>query len=148
MALGSFIIGGGLEAYPIGSIYMSMNATDPGLLFGGTWERIKNRFVFAAGDGYEVGATGGEEKHTLTVSEMPSHEHNVRILAKGWSGWGNGSRDNNEYSTSSWNNPISYGGNDDNTAHVYMGYASNAGNGQPHNNMPPYLVAYMWYRTA
>lgn len=36
MAFGQFIAGGGLEAYPVGSIYMSMNATDPSVLFGGT----------------------------------------------------------------------------------------------------------------
>lgn len=31
--------------YPIGSVYMSKNSTDPSTLFGGTWERIKGRVI-------------------------------------------------------------------------------------------------------
>lgn len=57
--------------HPVGSIYMSMNATEPSVLFGGTWERIKDRFVLAAGDSYETGATGGEAEHKLTLTELP-----------------------------------------------------------------------------
>lgn len=61
--------------YPVGSIYMSVNSTSPASLFGGTWERIKDRFLLAAGDTYSAGSTGGEAQHTLTVDEMPSHYH-------------------------------------------------------------------------
>lgn len=57
--------------HPVGSIYMSMNATEPSVLFGGTWERIKDRFILAAGDSYETGATGGEAEHKLTLTELP-----------------------------------------------------------------------------
>lgn len=39
-----------LKIYPIGAIYMSMNSTDPGELFGGTWEQIKDVFLVAEGD--------------------------------------------------------------------------------------------------
>ena len=61
--------------YPIGSLYWSKNAADPSTLFGGTWERIKDTFILAAGDSYEAGSTGGEASHTLTADEMPSHSH-------------------------------------------------------------------------
>ena len=61
--------------YPVGSIYWSSNDTDPGTLFGGTWQQIKDRFVLAAGDSYSVNATGGEKAHTLAKEEMPSHDH-------------------------------------------------------------------------
>lgn len=61
--------------YPVGSIYISVTATNPGTFFGGTWERIKDRFLLASGDIYANGATGGEATHTLTSSEMPSHTH-------------------------------------------------------------------------
>lgn len=40
--------------YPVGSIYMSVNDTDPSLLFHGTWERIKDRFLLASGDAYSA----------------------------------------------------------------------------------------------
>lgn len=50
--------------YPVGSIYMSVNATNPASLFGGTWEQIKDRFLLAAGDNYSAGATGGASGNT------------------------------------------------------------------------------------
>lgn len=113
---------------------MSMNATDPSVLFGGTWERIKDRFVLAAGDNYASGATGGEVAHTLTVDEMPRHNHALDNLSYSSSP---SSIDNNE-------NGVGFKRNA-----TYPIYASTyAGGGAAHNNMPPYLVAYMWYRVA
>jgi microcystin-dependent protein len=62
--------------YPVGAIYMSVSATNPGTLFTGTsWLQIKDTFLLAAGDSYAGGSTGGEARHTLTASEMPSHTH-------------------------------------------------------------------------
>ena len=61
--------------YPVGSIYMSVNSTDPADLFGGTWEQIQGKFLLACDNGHAAGSTGGEENHTLTVAEMPSHTH-------------------------------------------------------------------------
>ena len=61
--------------YPVGSIYWSSNNTNPGTLFGGTWTQIKDRFILAAGDSYTNGVTGGASTVTLSVSNMPSHNH-------------------------------------------------------------------------
>ena len=63
--------------YPVGAIYLSTTDASPASFFGGTWERLKDRFLLAAGDSYAAGSTGGEEAHTLTVDEMPSHSHTV-----------------------------------------------------------------------
>lgn len=118
--------------YPVGSIYLSVNAASPATLFGGTWERLKDRFLLAAGDTYAAGAAGGEAAHTLTTGEMPSHTHQ-------WSGYvwmkSDGVRDE-DYRT-----PID--GND-----VWSSSMLSAGGGAPHNNMPPYLAVYIWKRTA
>lgn len=75
------IAGGGLidSIYPVGSIYMSVNSTNPQTLFGGTWQRIQGRFLFAADSKHAAGSTGGEETHQLTVDEMPSHTHKQSI---------------------------------------------------------------------
>lgn len=54
---------------------MSTDATVPSTLFGGTWERIKGKFIWGIGDGETAGVTGGEKTHTLTTDEMPSHVH-------------------------------------------------------------------------
>lgn len=65
-----------LAAYPVGSIYCSIDSTDPGTLFGGTWVAIgAGRALVAAGGGFAVGSEGGSDTHTLTVEEMPSHAH-------------------------------------------------------------------------
>lgn len=62
--------------YPVGSLYWSSNSTNPADLFGGTWTQIKDRFVLACGDTYKTaGATGGASAVTLTVANMPSHNH-------------------------------------------------------------------------
>ena len=61
--------------YPVGSIYLSSNSTNPGTLFGGTWTQIKDRFILTAGNSYTVNSTGGAATVTLSVSNMPSHSH-------------------------------------------------------------------------
>ena len=133
--------------YPIGSIYISVNNTDPGTLFGGTWDRIKDTFLLSAGDTYAAGSTGGEAAHTLTTDEMPSHSHfqqhqsdtsYVGIHVKNYNSGGsiqgvqpsNGTRRNNIADPSTRVPTVATGG------------------GQAHNNLPPYLVVYVWKRTA
>ena len=69
-----------LKAYPIGSIYISYNNTNPGTLFGGTWESFGSGRTLVGINSSDtdfdtVGKTGGEKTHTLTVAEMPSHTH-------------------------------------------------------------------------
>ena len=61
--------------YPVGSIYMSVNATSPQTLFGGTWTRLVDRMLIGAGSYYKVGDTGGETTHRLTANEIPYHTH-------------------------------------------------------------------------
>lgn len=66
--------------YPVGSIYTSVNSTDPSTLFGGTWERFGKGKVLVGvdeddSDFSEANKTGGEKTHTLTTNEMPSHTH-------------------------------------------------------------------------
>lgn len=51
-------------AHPVGSLYMSDDATSPAELFGGTWEQIKDKFILAAGDTYAVRADGGNAIHS------------------------------------------------------------------------------------
>lgn len=116
--------------YPVGSIYMSVNNTTPATFFGGTWEQIQDRFLLSAGDTYKNGETGGEATHTLTIAEMPPHNHGCRTYS--------GSNiDKTQWSIKSIEN--SFEG---------RVFTDNAGGGQPHNNMPPYLVVYVWKRTA
>lgn len=124
---------------PIGSIIMGTGnnfATQAAVqaIYNGTWEQIKDVFLLAAGDSYIAGSTGGEATHTLTVDEMPSHNHSVY-------GWGyNSGGENAEYGNHA-------GGNRQEELYSWLNIGNTGGN-QPHNNMPPYLTVYMWKRIA
>lgn len=122
-----------LRLYPVGSIYLSVNSTSPATLFGGTWERIQDRFLLASGSTYSAGSTGGEASHTLTVNEMPSHNHLMYFKDNGYSQ----STSKDFYLTDGWGPNWRAGG-----------YTMDSGGNQPHNNMPPYLAVHVWKRTA
>lgn len=120
--------------YPIGSIYLSINNTNPTNFFGGTWEQIKDRFLLSAGDTYSAGTTGGEATHRLTAKELPA-------------GTAVGGTNNKSWAIAHWDNYSGYAyvmTTNDDSHNTTTGGTS----GQPHNNMPPYLTVYVWKRTA
>lgn len=122
-----------LKAYPVGAIYLSTSDTSPETLFGGTWERIEDRFLLAAGTTYEAGATGGEATHTLTATEMPNHQHPI------WAPNAGGEQ----------NATIGFPTTGStNTYYAEASKTAGAGGGGAHNNMPPYIAVYVWKRTA
>ena len=45
--------------YPIGSYYITESETSPASLFGGEWEKLKNRMLIGAGDQYDLLSEGG-----------------------------------------------------------------------------------------
>ena len=122
------------KVYPIGSIYMSVNSTNPSELFGGTWERIQDRFLLASGTTYTNGSTGGEATHTLTVDEIPSHKHSRRTQPQGFA--------EQDKTKSEIISPAS------GSAKAVTKYTDYTGGGKAHNNMPPYLAVYVWERVG
>lgn len=160
--------------YPVGSYFWSSEDKDPSTFLGGTWEQVKDKFVLAAGDTYAAGSTGGEAAHTLIASEMPSHSH-VYSNATGVQGhqltvnemprhthgihWvgatppqGGGSDSNFGVTQVAVGNQQSgaTGGNGSHNHGLSKANANttNTGSGASHNNMPPYITAYCWHRTA
>ena len=72
------------HVYPVGSIYMSTVNVSPASFFGGTWQAIEQgRMLMAAGSSWQAGTTGGAAYHTLTVAEMPTHDHSATETAAG-----------------------------------------------------------------
>lgn len=147
------------QLYPVGSIYLSVNDTNPSTFIGGTWERIKDRFLLGAGDSYAAGSTGGEASHKLSVNEMPSHSHSASTNstgnhshyvglkstedeAPGFGLYGNGGFTGRCYVSGGqmWSST--------NGSHSHSVTVNSTGGGAAHNNMPPYLAVYMWVRTA
>lgn len=122
------------DIYPVGAIYMSVNSTSPASLFGGTWTQLKDRFLLGAGSTYSNGATGGAAAVTLTLSQIPSHTHDLNVA----------SADNTGSASTS---QVVYG-KSSGTNYTNDNAMESAGGGTSHSNMPPYLVVYMWKRTA
>lgn len=60
--------------YPVGSLYMSVNDVSPAVLFGGTWERIQDKFILASGDTYAGGTEGGSASASFTID---AHTHGI-----------------------------------------------------------------------
>ena len=72
------------KVYPVGSIYMSVVNISPASFLGGTWQAIEQgRMLMAAGSSWQAGTTGGATYHTLTVAEMPAHDHSATETAAG-----------------------------------------------------------------
>lgn len=124
--------------YPVGSYYETSDTSfDPNTAWGGTWvEDSDGRVLVALDTGTfdTVGDTGGEETHTLTVDEMPSHDHAQNVTASP-------NPDSNvsrlDYNTDSHGGVYPQGCN-----------TGSRGGGQSHNNLQPYVVVKRWHRTA
>ena len=117
-----------LLMYPVGSVYQTFDASfDPNIQWGGKWEKIENLFLFGRGKKVPPMTQGGERTHTLTITEIPEHRHSVSISP-----------------------PLTPGGNVIAGAATYDKQYNTgtdlAGGGQPHNNMPPYIVIDIWKR--
>lgn len=132
--------------YPVGSIYISTAAANPADLFTGTqWEAIQDRFLLADGTVYTAGATGGTAAVTLTTAQMPAHNHKFNCV----------NQDGNPSTPTGVSEAMAYVGQGNGTSTVSTNgtllkraVMATAGEGQAHDNMPPYLVVHMWKRTA
>ena len=125
------------KVYPVGSFYWSEKNINPGSIFGGVWSKIEGKFLFASDSNHSVGSTGGEERVTLSVSEIPSHCHGYtkfrydstqhpRNCETKIDGWHPYAETNNNY-----------------FENINTG---SAGESRSHNNMPPYMTANCWKR--
>ena len=167
-----------LDAYPVGAYYISSEPTSPATLFGGTWVRVQDRMILAAGSSYTAGSTGGSATKTLSVANMPIHSHSCSSTGNhthtrgtmnitgtffsenngggypysgafyyngsGYRGIDGGDGDNARSvfdASRSWSGATSSNGNHQHTI-------GNNGSGTAFNIMPPYIVAYVWRRTA
>ena len=174
-----------LQAYPVGSIYMSVVETNPAELFGGTWEAIApGRVLIGAGEytssiSYTAGDKGGITGKTLTSSNIPKHTHTVEIKQtaathnhrngvydEGPAGKGPLSTNYGSikmYPTANQAVMAADGTIYSTSTQLYMGYTSETSAVHKHevtvgyygakepteiSVMQPYLVVYMWKRTA
>lgn len=117
--------------FPVG-VYYFTEGEDPQSIFSSmgissSWVKVEGRFLLGTSSKYVLNSEGGEETHTLTIEEMPAHDHRYyqkstgSDIPSGAANWGGGS-----------------------VAHD----TSSTGGSQSHNNMPPYRAVNIWRRTA
>lgn len=138
--------------YPVGSIYMSVNSTSPSTLFGGTWEKIQDRFLVATGSYFNLEQTGGS-KDAVVVSHTHTQANHAHNYTDGYKPWGSQTGVTEEGA------PIS------GTGKYYAAtpskdykWLTSTGSAQPtinssgvdgtDKNLPPYFAVNMWKRTA
>ena len=143
------------SVFPVGSIYVGDNTENPNtrwesvLGYTTTWVKIENRFLFGAADfetplfsnGDIAGTTAGAREVTLTVDNLPPHNHLQRADSDGGSDAPQvtnvaGSLDGLRGQT----DPLSTG--------KTGVYTSNTGSGTAVDIMPPLRVTRFWRRTA
>lgn len=136
-------------AHPVGSYYWSSEETEPSELFPGTnWEQIKDKFVLAVGDKHAIGEESGTESVTLTLKQIPSHNHS--LTNKPTAGTGKDFVVPAEGGTGTSAFPIEGASDGIAPAHHFSTSWTTVkqGGGEAHNNMPPYITAYCWRRTS
>lgn len=148
-----------LSAYPIGSIYLSVNNTNPSSLFGGVWEAWGTGKCLVGVDATQVEfnaveKTGGEKEHTLTVEEMPTHTHEIGSSGAHthtYTGFLKITLSNSSYEAIAHKRYTADGTKVPPSMNSSGGHThtpANTGEGQAHNNLQPYITCYMWKRVA
>jgi len=125
------------HAYPVGSVYTSVVATNPATLLGvGVWTAFgAGKVMLGAGGGYTAGDTGGAttDSHALTTAEIPEHSHS--ITQRGIQG-----------STYSFAEALT---NQNGGISMTLNTANTGGGGvHTHDIMQPYIVVYIWKRAS
>lgn len=149
-----------LDAYPVGSIYMSVNNENPSTIFGGTWEAWGAGKVPVGIDTTQTEfdtaeKTGGEKNHTLVADEMPLHTHTIAssgnhthtytgfIQCSVTSSATYTAIAHKRFDSDGTSTPASM-----NSSGAHTHTVASTGGSVAHNNLQPYITCYMWKRTA
>lgn len=126
--------------FPIGAIYMSVSDISPASFIGGTWERIQDTFLLAAGSTYSAGSKGGKDTYIIDYANLPQGSLQVFKNQNSGSVYVSGTKylalsaQSSEYIIA------------ERMEASKLGY--NISSSQPIDNKPPYLAVYMWKRIA
>lgn len=139
---------------PVDFVLEMATSTSPGEIWAGTtWTQLKNCIIFAAGDTFRAGSSGGSSSVTLTTSNLPAHSHSVSIGSAGAhthtidsstaSGYIFNELGGSDKSMSSGSVTTSSAG-----GHGHTLYVGSTGSGQTFNIMNPYYAVNIWQRVG
>lgn len=133
--------------YPVGSIYMSANSTNPKNLFGGTWVawgtgRVPIGVNASDSDFSYVEKTGGSKTINLSHKHLETvgADNGSMYLEGGSNGGRHGSGIAASISRMTWKGTVG-------TGSARLNYTDSAGNTKQ-SVVQPYITCYMWKRTA
>ena len=155
--------------FPVNSLYLSLGNENPSTLWlGTTWQKQENRFLLGAGSNYSLGTIGGSSTATLSVANLPSHNHtaftashshtqqeHTHTLTSTGSDYYTYYGANYIYTTrnvasykNGMINAINSAGGDTTGSASPVTTIGNTGSGTAFSIMPPYLVVNIWKRTS
>lgn len=159
-----------LDFMPVGFVYTSVVSTSPATMFGGTWSRIGQGRVLVGQDATQTEfdtaeETGGEKTHTALTAELPVHTHPVDhnhpietsavggahshvVERKAGAGTSTGVVRGNGTAAADGTTVAAPEHTHDINLPNFIGNSGSTGSATPANNLQPYLVVYMWKRTA
>lgn len=140
--------------YPVGSVYISVNNTNPSTYFGGTWEQIKDKFLLACGSTYSNGSTGGSKTHSHKYGmQYGAFYTDVMLESNSDAGLLNYSS-SNSYSVTGGGSGIgskNHNVNNNNDAaskSVSAAHYRMIAQSEYVSTLPPYLAVYVWKRVS
>ena len=146
--------------FPVGAIYTATVSTNPATLLGfGTWTAFAaGRTIIGNGGGFTAGSTGGSadaivvsHSHTFTGDALAAHNHTITANSNGSDSpngtlvsptYNSGAGDGGALGTPTSPTLASV------SAGTPSGTISTVGSSATNANLPPYIVVYMWQRTA
>lgn len=121
------------QFYPVGSIYVSMDSTDPSILFGGRWTKIVDRFIYCSNSSK---TTGGQSR--IEVENLPDHTHECSIpkhrLVR-----------HVTFTVASWD-VDAFACESDGPDRQFSVKTCDTKGAYQTTFLPPYITAYAWYR--
>ena len=135
-----------------GAVLFSFNDDfSPSALFGGSWEKVTDRFPIGAGGSYTLGSTGGNATHTNTIAEMVSHNHGLPVVNNegGYMPENTSMLRSFQVAARANNNQMNINGTaTDRDPTGFSGSVGSTGDGQPFSILPPYIAVNIWRRVA
>lgn len=126
--------------YPIGSVYLSTTATSPSSTIGGTWIQVKGATLAATGDNSFAGAASYGGSLTISLAQMPRHQHANDIYSSAWSA--------TQDTLPNMTNAVQWGQYTNQKVRSASGWNDDCYAGENQQFLPYHFSVYVWYRTA